>query len=234
MPFAQRSIMHRAVSRYNETIDEETALVQQHAGLIHRCARFLCTRTGMWDAYDDFWSAGALGLLDAWRRFDVNKAVRFESFAEHRVRGAMIDELRRMDHLPRRLRAKAEQVQRTHNRLQQQLGREPTRAEVAQTLRLDIEETDALYGLLDKPLLVNAELEVPQLTQEHASLDRLDREDVKVAIAHLPERLQIVLSLRYVEGLTYREIGSILDVSEPRVCQLHNDAVGKIRAYLRK
>src|SRR5262249_2847094 len=98
--------MSRPERAYARVPDESSALIARHAPLIDRVARRVAARAGMPELADELWSAGAMGLLDAARRFAPGREVRFETFAEHRIRGAMLDELRRLDHLPRRLRAR--------------------------------------------------------------------------------------------------------------------------------
>jgi len=108
---------HRALSRYKEKVDDGSELIKQYAKLIDRCARAISMKIGTWNLHDDLWSAGAVGLMDAARRYDKDKDVKFESFVEHRIKGAMLDELRRMDHLPRRLRAKIVALQKASAKL---------------------------------------------------------------------------------------------------------------------
>ncbi len=230
---------HRALSRYAPG-DDGSALVRQHHALIDKCARQLAAKCGQWDAFDDFWTAGALGLVDAWNRFRPEQDVRFETFAEHRVRGAMLDELRRMDHLPRRLRSKASAVEKQRKRLADQLHRDPSAAEIAEEMKLALDEVEAILAVATAPLPVESGREeavvdaamVSHPQAEHV-LARKDRaRDLAGAIAALPDRLQLVLALKYDEGFTYREIGEILEVSEPRVSQLHTEALAKLRAIL--
>ncbi len=112
-------------------------------------ARRIAARTGLRSAFDDLWSAGALGLLEAAPRFDAARGVSFETFVEHRIRGAMLDELRKMDHLPRRLRSRTDDVQKVKQKLAGQLGREATTEEVAQAMNVDLEELSGLEALLE-------------------------------------------------------------------------------------
>ncbi len=207
---------------------QDTELVARYGELVDRTARRLAARTGHAIAAEDLWSAGALGLIDAARRFDPARDVRFESFAEHRIRGAMLDEMRRMDHLPRRLRAQVEEVERVRGRLAQSLGREPAADELADAVGLELEELDALLGLSQPHLRVLPEASTSQLTEDTVSRAEL-QSALAEAVASLPERLRLVMELHYEQGLTYREIGRILDVSEPRVCQLHSEAVKRLR-----
>lgn len=230
---------HRALSRYAPG-DDGSALVRQHHALIDKCARQLAAKSGQWDNFDDFWTAGALGLVDAWNRFRPDEDVRFETFAEHRVRGAMLDELRRIDHLPRRLRTKASAVEKERKRLVEQLQREPTANEIALKMKLPVEEVDSILSVAQAHLPVESGREdaavdpaMVQQPQAETVLARKDRaRDLAGAIAALPERLQLVLALKYDEGFTYREIGEILEVSEPRVSQLHSEALVKLRSIL--
>lgn len=226
--------MHRAHARYAAEGDSDAALIARHADLIDRAARRLASRTAGAVSADDLWSAGALGLIEAARRFDASREVRFETFAEHRIRGAMLDEMRRMDHLPRRLRDQAEQVEKARARLGQKLQREPTPDEVSDAVGIGAEELAALEGLSEPHTTVLDKLEAPTVPGDEHVARRQAAWTLANAIEGLPERQQLVLSLHYVEGLTYREIAKILDVSEPRVCQIHGEAIGKLRHALEK
>ncbi len=221
--------MHRAYLRYVATGDEESALIARHADLISRLARRLAARTGYAVAADDLWSVGALGLLEAASRFDPGRDVRFESFAEHRIRGAMLDELRRMDHLPRRLRSQADSIETARARLIQSLGREPTSVELAEATKMGVEEIDAIIGVSQPHLRILPDFASGALAADEAVARAELRRNLTEAITALPERLQLVMSLHYQEALTYREIAHILDVSEPRVCQLHAEAITLLR-----
>src|SRR5438045_4132317 len=140
--------MHRAVTNYatKDANDEATIALQKHGSMIDRLARRLVARTGLQSAYDDLWSAGALGLIESMRRFDGSKGAAFETFAEHRVRGAMLDELRRQDHLPRRLRNRTDQMQKAKQMLSTKLGREATVEEIAEELDADLEEVSGVHA----------------------------------------------------------------------------------------
>jgi RNA polymerase sigma factor for flagellar operon FliA len=224
--------MNPAHARYAQA-DPDRELLRRHAPLLDRCARRLAARTGHAVSADDLWSAGALGLLEAARRFDPARDVRFETFAEHRVRGAMLDEMRRMDHLPRRLRAGAERVDRARARLAQALGREPDAVEIATDLGDAPEEVAEALLLLQPAVPVDEDVLSDGAPRPDEALARGEAvRRLATAIEALPERLRMLLALYYDEGLTYREIARVLGVSEPRVCQLHSDAVKRLRASL--
>jgi RNA polymerase sigma factor for flagellar operon FliA len=221
--------MLRAHARYAAESSTEDALVARHAPLLERAARRLAARTGGAVTPEDLWSAGAMGLLEAARRFDPARDVRFESFAERRIRGAMLDEMRRMDHLPRRLRAQVERVERVRASATQRLGREATADDVAAEIGLPLEEVDALLSL-GRPQADGLEfLPAEQVGADEQVARAETARLLAAAVARLPERLQILLSLHYDEGLTYREIARVLEVSEPRVCQLHAEAARMLR-----
>ena len=228
--------MHRALATYSPSTADADDLIQRYSQLIDRVARRIVMRTGLQSAFDDLWSAGALGLLEAARRFDAGRGVTFETFVEHRIRGAMLDELRRMDHLPRRLRSRADDLQKAKKKLQGQLGRDASSEELASELRLDLEEVGGIEALLEPHVSLDRLPSVQSGAEEPGIEDRLARSQMAEALAReiraLPDRLQTVLGLHYLEGLTYREIAKILDVSEPRVCQLHSDGLKKLKAAL--
>ncbi|MBK9518786.1 MAG: FliA/WhiG family RNA polymerase sigma factor [Anaeromyxobacter sp.] len=224
--------MNRAVAKYGGSGggDPERELLKRHGPLLDRIARRLSARTGHAVQPEDLWSAGAMGLIEAARRFDAGRDVKFETFAEHRIRGAMIDEMRRMDHLPRRLRDDADQVERAHARLAQQLQREPTVEEVAEAVGAPLEDVMEVMQLLQPAVPMAEELaasEAPAADEAYGQHQR--QRALAGAIAELPERLRILLALYYDEALTYREIARMLGVSEPRVCQLHGDAMKRLR-----
>lgn len=228
--------MHRALATYGGRAadDEPEALIARYGTLIERTARRIVARIGLDSVYDDLWSAGALGLIEAKRRFDAGKGASFETFASHRIRGAMIDELRKMDHLPRRMRARMDDLEKTRGRLQQELGRAANPEEVAQALEIDMDELAGMEALQEPHVPLDSV--IPLLATDGIIDDAIDRTRIVAALAgaieKLPERLQILVALHYQEGLSYREISRIFEVSEPRVCQLHAEAMRQLRSTL--
>ena len=229
--------MHRAIATYVSSVPElsdEAALLEKYQALVERVARRLVWRTGMQSAYDDLWSAGALALLEAGHRYDPAKGASFATFAEHRVRGAMLDELRSMDHLPRRLRNRTDDMAKAKRKLEEELGREATVDEIAKELDLEIDEVAGIAALMEPHLPLDSVLHrVSSLDDSNASLERAETvKRLTRALEALPERLRMVLALHYDEDLTYREIAKLMQVSEPRVCQLHGDALKKLREQM--
>jgi RNA polymerase sigma factor for flagellar operon FliA len=230
--------MHRrALATYASATTEADDLIQRYGTLIDRVARRIVLRIGLQSAFDDLWSAGALGLLEAAGRFDVARGVSFETFVEHRIRGAMLDELRRMDHLPRRLRSRADDLQKAKQKLSTRLGREASSDEVAVEMNIDLDEVSGIEALSEPHVSLETVAQAAA-SEESGIEDRLARAQAAKALAasfqELPERLQTVLGLHYLEGLTYREIAKMMDISEPRVCQLHADGLKKLRGSLGK
>ncbi len=227
--------MHWALKSYSaSTRSDEEALLVRHGPMLDRHARRLATRTGMLSYVDDFWSAGALGLIEASRRYDASTGFTFETFVEHRVRGAMLDELRRHDHLPRRLRKQTDDVVKSRRALESRLGRECTVEELSAATGLDPAELSELDQLAQPLVPFDLDLDpVDAAETTDQTVDSTRRRGRLVdALGTLSERLQLVMSLIYAEGLTYKEVAELLKVSEPRVCQLHKDAIGKLRAVL--
>lgn len=230
----------RALATYATAKTEADDLIQRYAPLLDRAARRIAIRTGLRSAFDDLWSAGALGLLEAAPRYDAARGVTFETFVEHRIRGAMLDELRRMDHLPRRLRSRTDDVQKAKQQLAGKLGREASTEEVAEAMNIDLEELSGLETLLEPHVPLEKAAHVLAAGGDGAGSNPVEDDIARAQMARalaegfkkLPERLQTVMGLHYVEGLTYREIAKMLDVSEPRVCQLHADGLKRLRATM--
>ncbi len=226
--------MHRAQTLYKTPEQDDGALIARYGHLIERAARRLALRAGSAQLVDDLWSAGALGLLEAARRFDQGRTVKFETFAEHRIRGAMLDELRNLDHLPRRLRAQTDKAQKARAELAKQLGREPAVDEVAKAVGVAVEELAGLEHLAQPHLTIGPELRL--VSSEPDALEKVEQREkagrLSAAVKTLPERSQMLLSLYYVEEFTYREIARLLELSEARVCQLHSETIAALRELL--
>uniref|UniRef100_UPI001E59DF87 FliA/WhiG family RNA polymerase sigma factor n=1 Tax=Prauserella sediminis TaxID=577680 RepID=UPI001E59DF87 len=198
----------------------------------------------------DLIQSGIFGLVDAIEKFDPDRGLRFETYAMQRIRGAILDDLRSQDWVPRVVRSRAREVERTLERLGARLGRTPTDAEVAAELGISLGELHDLYGQLRLTSVValetlvaagrDSESVVESLPDDEAVdpaavlVDRDNRKQLADAIAQLNERDRIVVSLYYFESLTLAEIGKVLGVTESRVSQLHTRAVLRLRAKLQE
>nr|WP_308292087.1 FliA/WhiG family RNA polymerase sigma factor [Prauserella alba] len=198
----------------------------------------------------DLIQSGIFGLVDAIEKFDPDRGLRFETYAMQRIRGAILDDLRSQDWVPRVVRSRAREVERTLERLGARLGRTPTDAEVAAELGISQGELHDLYGQLRLTSVValetlvaagrDSESVVESLPDDDAVdpaavlVDRDNRKQLADAIAQLNERDRIVVSLYYFESLTLAEIGKVLGVTESRVSQLHTRAVLRLRAKLQE
>jgi RNA polymerase sigma factor FliA len=199
----------------------------------------------------DLISYGLVGLINAIERFEPARAIKFETYAMTRVKGAMIDELRTLDWVPRSVRSRARQIERANAKLEHTLQRAPTDEEMAAELELSVQEfQDALLQISTSSIAALDELWtvgdssgdqvslLDTLTDENAPdpaavMDQTElKERIADAIRRLPEREQLVIALYYYENLTLREIGEVLSVTESRVSQLHTKAVLRLRSRL--
>ncbi|MDT8398489.1 MAG: RNA polymerase sigma factor FliA [Pseudomonadales bacterium] len=223
---------------------DQNALIREYLPIVRRQALALQVKLPASIELDDLIQAGVVGLLDSLGRFDASAGASFATFASQRIRGAMIDELRTRDWLPRSARRNARAVDACIRRLEQQLGHPPSEREIAGELDMPLEEyrqvlRDTNSGQLlpfedlveegAEPEGVGADFVSPQ----DQLFDKQQRDRLIAAIENLPEREKQLLALYYQEELNLKEIGSIMGVSESRVCQLHSQAVSRLRAKLR-
>ena len=199
----------------------------------------------------DLVSYGVFGLIDAIEKFDIERAIKFETYAISRVRGQIIDELRLIDWIPRSVRYKAREVERAYADLEGQLHRTPTEAEVAARMGIAVGDLHHIFSqvsyvnvvALDELLSVGGEkgdkLTLGDTLEDKGAPDPVlafEGEETKYllarAINQLPEREKIVVTLYYYEGLTLSEIGQVLGVTESRICQMHTKAVLQLRAKI--
>lgn len=232
----------------------EDALVGQYAPLVRRQALQLLARLPSNVELDDLIQAGMMGLLDAIRRYEEMAEAQFETYAITRIRGAMIDELRSQDWLPRSVRSKSRQIESAIHRLRQGLMREPTEQEVAAELELDIDEYRQLLDEASGVQVVHYEdfrrsgeedqgnaLEFLTAADESGEGDNPLahlvsgelREALLEAIESLPEREKLLFALQFQEDLNQKEIAEVMEISEGRVSQLRSQAIARIRAHLK-
>ena len=198
----------------------------------------------------DLISYGLVGLISAIQRFEPERDIKFETYAITRIKGAIIDELRSLDWVPRSVRARAKEIERAYAKLEHSLQRAPTDEEVAGEIGMTVEAfQDALLQISNSSVAALDELwsagesgdavslldtlEDPDSPDPEAVVDSTELKDrVADAIARLPEREKLVIALYYYENLTLREIGEVLGVTESRVSQLHTKAVLRLRSRL--
>ena len=199
----------------------------------------------------DLVSYGIFGLIDAIEKFDITRAIKFETYAISRIKGAIIDELRAIDWIPRSVRYKAREVEKAYAALEARLHRTPTEPEVAGELGISLDELHTIFSqvsfvnviALDELLNVGGErgdklslVDTLEDTKAEDPVQVFETEETKYLLARaintLPEREKIVVTLYYYEGLTLAEIGQVLGVTESRICQMHTKAVLQLRGKL--
>ncbi len=201
----------------------------------------------------DLVSYGIFGLIDAIEKFDLERAIKFETYALSRIRGAIIDELRSMDWIPRSVRSKAREVERTYAELEHELHRTPTEPEVASRMGIPLRDLHHIFSQVSYVNVMALDelmggggggekgdgMSLGDTLKDHKAVDPVmafEGEETKYllarAIEQLPEREKIVVTLYYYEGLTLAEIGKVLGVTESRICQMHTKAVLQLRNKL--
>ncbi len=231
------------------TADKNT-LLTAHMPLVKRLAHQMKAKLPPSVEVDDLVQAGMIGLLDALQRYEENHGAQFETYAVLRIRGAMLDELRSSDWMPRSTRQNMRKVEAAMNALQQQLGRPPSESEVAKSLKLSLADYQDMLGDSGGHQLLYYEdfhgdgdegsdsfLDRYAVDDEdplRALLDTDFRQAVIDAIDALPPREKMLMGLYYEEELNLKEIGAVMGVSESRVSQLHTQAVARMRAYLKE
>ncbi len=230
------------------TIDKDD-LLTRYMPMVKRIAHHMMGRLPASVEEDDLVQAGMIGLLDAISRYDEAQSAQFEAYAIQRVRGSMIDELRQTDWVPRSVRQSMRKIENTIGALQNKLGRPPKEAEIAAAMKIPLADYQDMLGdarghqlvyfedfgegdddesFLDQQRADESTMPVPQL------LDANLRACLIAAIEGLPEREKLLMSLYYEQELNLREIGEVFEVSESRICQLHSQAVARLRSKLKE
>ena len=213
------------------------ALIMQHAELVKRIAYHLAGRLPPSVEVDDLIQAGMLGLLEAASNYAANRGASFETYAGIRIRGAMIDALRKLDWAPRSVHRKARAVAAVVQEIERQTGRDARDAEIAERMGVPLSEYHSIVqdaascrlATLDDMTAATAAGSADPFRE--TSDDRF-RLALAQAIEGLPERERLVMSLYYTDGLNLKEIGAVLKVTESRACQLHGQALVRLKARL--
>ncbi|KID57677.1 RNA polymerase sigma 70 [Pseudoalteromonas luteoviolacea CPMOR-1] len=228
-----------------QTADHLNKVVERHTPLVKKVACHLLARLPASVQLDDLIQSGMIGLIEATKNFDASKGASFETFAGIRIRGAMLDEIRRGDWAPRSVHKNSRMVAEAIAELETALGREPKDTEIAEKLDIPLDEYHHILHDVNASKIIGIEdLGVDQDVISPAGSDlALDKpfnnvknerfnESLVDAIKTLPERDAMVLSLYYNDEMNLKEIGQILDVSESRVSQIHGQAMIKLRAKI--
>ncbi len=239
--------------RYHQQADTHTenALVEQYLPLVRSAVGRLAITWPEHVGHDDLHSAGLVGLLQALRNYDPSCNTSFESYARVRIRGAMLDELRRMDWVPRTIHEKARRIQEVMTELEQKLGRTPSEEQMAKALKITVNEyselldeiRQAAYICLDAACCSDGTesgnlYEVVADPTENGPVEEVSRRELKRVILdrlkQLPDIQRKVLALYYGEDLHLREIAEVFGLTESRICQIHSQAILSIRSFLQR
>ncbi len=231
--------------------DDETSreqIIKEFAHVIRAIAHRLAFRLPAYLDAEDLISVGVIGLMDAMEKYDPSREAKFKTYAEFRIRGAMLDEIRSMDWIPRSVHERIAQLQRTQTDLMNRLGRPATDEEVAAALKMSVSELDDFLSRSRGAVLISLDdlgIQEPDgnkilkmlADKQHPDplsmiVNERERESLGKAIQQLPEKERTVLTLYYYEELTMKEIGKILKVTESRVCQIHTKAVMHLKVAM--
>ena len=222
------------------------ALVRKYAPLVKRIAHHMVARLPSSVQVDDLIQAGMIGLLDSAKRYDADEGIRFETFAAQRIRGAMLDELREADWMPRSARKAQREIDSAIQKVQQRKHRAATEGEVALEMNVPLTQYQQMLSDARGCQLVHIdelhgddesffERNLPDEREEPSArlVDKRFRETLIEQIASLPEREKMMMSLYYEEELNFREIAAVFGVTESRICQMHSQAVARLRIGLK-
>ena len=229
---------------------DRDALIRQHVPLVRRIALHMIAKLPPNVELDDLIQVGMIGLADALSRFETEQGVQFETFASQRIRGAMLDELREGDWMSRSSRKSQKNIERALNKLEQRLGRPPLESEIATELGMELDDYQSLLGKVRGTQLVYLEdigggdgEDGENYLERHVADEGADpfallrdqrlRAALVGAIQALPEREQYVMGMYYEHDMNLKEIAAVLGVTESRVCQLHSQAIARLRTKMR-
>lgn len=221
-------------------------LILKYAPLVKSIADRMAIRLPPRISNEELASAGIVGLLDALDKFDAEMGIKFKTYAEHRIRGAMLDELRKMDWVPRSVRKDIHRIEDATAAVQYRFGREPEDFEVAQEMGIDLEVYYKKISRTQGVGLFSLDAVMPDglgsVFAKHSSEDPSPLDELKIkelkkiiskALLGLSEKEQLAISLYYYDELTLKEIAKVLDLTESRISQIHSKAIIRLRAKLK-
>lgn len=221
-------------------------LIEKYVSLVKIIAGRMYNYYGSKIEYDDLVGYGVMGLIDSIDRFDISKNIKFETYAQIRIKGAMIDNIRKLDWIPRSLRKKSKEIQAQMKKLENELGRTPSTSELSKYLNMPLREVgETLADIANfniaslEDLLANkGEYYIDDYKTKNTPEDVYEKIEIKEILGdiidRLPENQKTVIALYYYEELTYKEIGNILELSESRISQIHSKAILNIKNKLFK
>ena len=245
------AIKQQAAEEIEITTENREEVIKRYSPMIKYVANRIAMRLPPHIEVDDLISVGVLGLMDAISKYDSSRGAKFKTYAEFRVRGAILDELRAMDWVPRSIRQKASNVDKVVQSLQAKLSRSPEDEEVAKEMGISLDQFhDTLNETKSIPIFSLEDLGIAKESGEQQSLldclaGKADadpqtqirlielKEIIAKAIDALPEKERLMVSLYYYEELTMKEIGAVLEITESRVSQIHSKAVYRLRTKLK-
>jgi len=247
------ALLREAKHEYDEIpADLREQIVLEHAPLIRYIVNRIAVRLPSHIDLDDLHNTGVIGLMDAIEKYDPEKNCKFKTYAEFRIKGAILDQLRSLDWVPRSVRQKGRKLEKAYGEVEQRLGRSANEDEVADSLGLELDKFHTLINQVRGISLVNLEeirgtnsdgdragtfadiIEDVHSENPFASLKLMETKHViSDTIGSLPEKERLVISLYYYEDLNMKEIGNILGITESRVCQIHTKSVMRLRSKLK-
>ena len=234
---------------FKRTRDENlrNTLIEHHMPLVRTIAERVLQTLPKSIELDDLSSAGTFGLMDAINGFDLSRGIKFKTYCTTRIRGSILDELRSQDWVPRLVRLKAHRLDRAIRQLEGELGRLPNQAEIAGLLGISLEELQAheveanaktIFSLSEKwdDGDEDKEMEKVEILADRKSVDPVDtiqqRDALETITGSLTKKERLIILMYYYEGLTMREIGEIMELTESRVCQIHSNVMARLKAQL--
>ncbi len=245
------ALLREARETYGEIPpDIKERIILEHNALIRYIVNRIAVRLPSHIDLDDLHNTGVIGLMDAIDKYDPGKNCKFKTYAEFRIKGAILDQLRSLDWVPRSIRQKSRRLEQAYFEVEQRLGRTASENEIAESLGIGLEEFHFLINQVRGISMVNLDelrsngdsdqpmygdiFEDVKAENPFASLKTRElRQAVAECISALPDKERLVISLYYYEDLNMKEIGKVLGITESRVCQIHTKAVARLRSKLR-